>query len=255
MYLKQMEMPHNSLLQISLRGWLTKIGKEASETERPGYWAGRKNLAVEFKCWILLQQTEHRKGCRHVWKLKTQQLLSLLEQFQLEIILKQSQMDNQVLLRTWRSMAWSKISRMWINIAIWIKLLLVQMISMSILRKYIISRFPQSRKKFSTWGTILLRRFSIHQSQQTSKWSKKITSRNKMLTLMPNRIPQVTYKTKMQRETAKQATRVPMVRLLAVVCFSSLFKEGPAVCQFRNKKLQFKLNLNKQPRVPMWFQE
>ena len=76
-----------------------------------------------------------------------------------------------------------------------------------------------------------------------------------MPTLMPNRIPQVTTKTKMQLETAKLTTRAPMVKLLAVVCFSFLSKEGPAVCQFRNKKLQFKLNLNKQPRVPMWFQE
>ena len=75
-----------------------------------------------------------------------------------------------------------------------------------------------------------------------------------MPTLMHNRIPQVTTKTKMQRETAKQTTRVPMVRLLVVVCFSSLFKEEPAVCLFRNKRLQFKLNLNKLPRVPMWFQ-
>lgn len=76
-----------------------------------------------------------------------------------------------------------------------------------------------------------------------------------MPTLMHNRTPQVTTKIRMQPGIAKLTTMLPVVRLLAAEFSSSLFKGGPAVCQFQNRTLQFKLNLNKLPKVPMWFRE
>jgi hypothetical protein len=71
---------------------------------------------------------------------------------------------------------------------------------------------------------------------------------------MPNKIRQVTIRTKMLQEIAKLTTHHLMARQ-AEEYFSFHFKEELAVCLFQNRKLQFKLNLNKQLKQLMWFQE
>lgn len=58
----------------------------------------------------------------------------------------------------------------------------------------------------------------------------------------------------MQLEIVRLITKLQMVKLV-VEYFSSHFKEELVVCLFQNRMLQFKLNLNKQLKQLMWFQE
>jgi hypothetical protein len=70
---------------------------------------------------------------------------------------------------------------------------------------------------------------------------------------MLNKILQVTIRTKMLQEIARLTTLQIMVKQM-VEYFSFHFREEPAVCLFQNRKLQFKLNLNKRLKQLMWFQ-
>ncbi len=56
----------------------------------------------------------------------------------------------------------------------------------------------------------------------------------------------------MRQEIARLITLQILPRQM-VEYFSFHFKEELAVCLFQNRKLQFKLNLNKQLKQLMWF--